>query len=118
MELPRKDWEIYAILRTVGPVKARQVLSRRKLEQRYHERQRATMPRRWVLIMGDHDSAVEKVLIPRHLSDEEWKRVCDYVWIDAPRSPFDCTGRWFSSRLARFEVPAGTWVYHWIACDV
>ena len=30
----------------------------------------------------------------------------------------DCTGVWFTSRICIFDVPNGTWVYHFKSCDV
>ena len=55
------------------------------------------------------------------MTDEEKKEYIDEMW-EHWYNPWndgrDCTGVWFTRRIAIFDVPNGTWVYHFRACDV
>ena len=68
------------------------------------------------------DSSVEKKFLEGvHFTEEEREEYIDDMW-EHWYNPWndgrDCTGVWFTSRIATFDVPNGTWVYHFRACDV
>lgn len=120
MEMKRSDWEVYAILRRYAPEKARGTLSRLKLRNRVRSVpfvDQGALKWRDVTCFSE-DTLLEKAFVPYHLTQLEWEDLLGFVWVDPPRSPYDRTGRRFSTRLARYEVPGGTWVYHWTSLDV
>lgn len=59
-----------------------------------------------------------KKFFPEHFTDEEKEELREEWWIHCIPSQYDCTGQTFTSRIAFFEIPSGTWVYHFTSMDV
>lgn len=119
MEMDRVDWQLYAILRAHNKKAAEDF---RRLRRSVKPLTRARSEELvWKLVpdyRDDYDGHLEKVFIPRHMTQTEWDDLADRIWIRFRQGPFDCTGHPFTTRVKRFTVPGGTWVYHWICYDV
>ena len=115
------DWQTYAIFLELGGREKAEAFRHRKNAQ---HRERGTgnwdVQSDWVTIDGWHaeDSYTQKRFFPYHMTDADWEQFYEDEWIDAPYSPWDCTGRPFTQWMERYEVPGGTWVYRRIGLDV
>lgn len=48
---------------------------------------------------------------------KEKREIEEDLWIHAMPSQYDCTGQEFTTRIKFFEVPNGTWIYHFTSFD-
>lgn len=54
-------------------------------------------------------------------TEEEKETFIEENWIRIPNSPYDCTARWFTSRICVFNVESSygkAVAYHFMNCDV
>lgn len=70
----------------------------------------------------NYDRSCEKAFFEGvHLAEQERKETIEELW-EHWYNPWDdgrdCTGVWFTSRISIFDVPNGTWIYHFKSCDV
>ena len=72
----------------------------------------------WSLVKGDFDGYLEKRFVPYHVSKEEAEEIAGETWIEPTYSAYDCTGRPFSVSMDFYDVPGGTWIYHYVGYDV
>lgn len=82
--------------------------------RRYRER-----PARHRVISGDHDGYIALIGLPKAQSKEDANTIfCAEHYIQSPNSPFDCTGRPFTSWYKLFQRNGSWWAYHSVSFDV
>lgn len=69
---------------------------------------------------GDCDGYTELVTIPEVFDTEESadEFFKDFIWMDSPRSMYDCTGKAFTSWYHLFKRNGRFYAYHRVAMDV
>ena len=54
----------------------------------------------------------------REALKKEAEEIVGETWIEPTYSAYDCTGRPFSVSMDFYDVPGGTWIYHFVGYDV
>lgn len=109
----KNDWEIYCILKAFNSRKAKEYLSKRKRERKMS----CPAENSWSVVTYSDESVLEKRFFEGYFSEDEWNDFVDATEL-VTNSPYDCTGRWFTIRLDKYETEKGTWVYHCMGLDV
>ena len=117
--MTRDNWLVYAIFREIdGKAKAETYRHKVNAKNAEYGINGDGKENPWSIVKGDFDGYIAKRFLPYHVGKAEAEEIVGETWIEPTYSAYDCTGRPFSVSMDFYDVPSGTWVYHYVGYDV